>query len=199
MLAIENNWNYFITGSTTAFLNIYKENYNLLFAYGYSITGDKEITKDCLQEMFLELWKTRSSANKDVENVRSYLCTWLRRKITRTLSRIRKEKSCETSAAGFEPHQVSYEDLIITLQESAEKKEKITQALSHLTKKQLEIIRLKFFENLSYGEISTNTGLSTRTIYNQIYLAIQTLREEFKLVHAFNLTLLMLSFYICLK
>ncbi len=195
MLAIENNWNCFINGSTTAFLNIYKENYNLLFAYGFSITGDKELTKDCLQEMFLELWKTRISANKDVENVRSYLCTWLRRKITRTIFRIRREKFCETSAAGFELHELSYEDLLVNLQDNDEKREKIRQALSHLTKKQLEIIKLKFFENLSYVEISTNTGLSTRTIYNQVYLAIQTLREEFTLVHAFDLALLVISIY----
>ena len=165
-------------GSENAFLNIYQENYNILFSYGFSLTCDKELTKDCIQEMFLEIWTTRVSINNDVQNVGSYLCTWLRRKISRIQSRIIKERYLEEFLDNIENNELSYEELLIAFQETEEKKEKLTIALNHLTKKQLEIIRLKFFENLSYAEIAAKTTLTTRTVYNTIYIAIQHLRED---------------------
>lgn len=165
-------------GNKNAFLNIYHENYNILFSYGFSLTCDKELTKDCIQEMFLEIWNTRVSINKDVENVSSYLCTWLRRKISRIQSRIIKKRSFEEFSKNFEHNEPSYEEMLIAFQETEEKKEKLTRGLNNLTKKQLEIIRLKFFENLSYAEIAVKTTLTTRTVYNTIYLAIQQLRKD---------------------
>lgn len=170
-------------GSKSAFLDIYKEYYNILFCYGFSLTRDKELTKDSIQEMFLELWDTRSSINADVQNIRSYLCTWLRRKISRIQSRNIKAKANQ-KFSDSEVHQLSYEELLVAFQETEERKEKLSKALKHLTKKQLEIIKLKFFENLSYDEMATRTTLSNRTLYNTIFLAIQQLRKDFSLPKA---------------
>lgn len=178
MLTNQNNWICMKEGNKNAFLNIYQENYNILFSYGFSLTRDKELTKDCIQELFLEIWNTRASINKDVENVRSYLCTWLRRKISRIQSGIIKERSSTQFSGNSEPNETSYEELLIAFQETEEKKDKLIIALSHLTKKQLEIVRLKFFENQSYSEIAAKTTLATRTIYNIIYVAVQRLRED---------------------
>jgi len=73
MPEFDNNWKSMKEGSKKAFLDIYQENYNILFSYGFSLTRDKELTKDCIQEVFLEIWKTRITINPDVQNVRSYL------------------------------------------------------------------------------------------------------------------------------
>ncbi len=61
----------------------------------------------------------------------------------------------------------------IAFQQSEEKKEQLRNALKNLTKKQIEIIRLKFFDNLSYAEIAAKTSLTSRTVYNLIYEAIR--------------------------
>lgn len=177
---MENNWKWMKEGNRDAFLNIYRENYKLLFTVGFGLTCDKELTKDCIQQMFLEVWNTRDTLNSDVQNVGSYLCTWLRRKISHNLSNAVKQKSSENSSIRGRDNVMPYEDILIAFQETQGKKEKLTRALSHLTSKQLEIIRLKFFENLSYIEIAAVTGLTTRTVYNTIYLAIQRLREDIR-------------------
>jgi len=182
MTATENNWLCMKEGSKPAFLNIYKEYYNTLFCYGFSLTRDKELTKDCIQEMFLELWDTKASLNPDVQNIRTYLCTWLRRKISRSQSREIRTRSYATSLTSVEVNQLSYEELLIAFQETEERKEKLAAALKHLTKKQLEIIKLRFFENLTYEEIAEKTTLSNRTLYNTIFLAIQQLRKDFSIV-----------------
>ncbi len=171
-------WDNMINGDKEAFLSIYHNHYRALFYYGFSLTADRELTKDCIQELFLDIWNTRPTLNKEVENIQSYLFTWLRRKISRTQSRLLKEKSYEQSREVNETKEFSYEELLIAFQQTEEKKEQLSRALETLTKKQLEIIRLKFFENLSYAAISEKTSLSTRTVYNLIYEAISRLRES---------------------
>jgi RNA polymerase sigma factor (sigma-70 family) len=171
-----------IDGDKEAFMTLYKSHYQALFCYGFSMSTSRELTKDCIQELFLEMWNTRLSLNKEVKNVKSYLFTWLRRKISRELSRLAKENCAEGLDEEFPVIQSSYEELLIAFQESEEKKEKLRAALKKLTKKQLEIIRLKFFENLSYRTIATQTSLTPRTVYNLIYEAIRSLRESMKLL-----------------
>ena len=167
-----------VTGDKEAFLAIYHDHYHSLFYYGFSLTANRELTKDCIQDLFLDIWNTRPTLNKEVENIQSYLFTWLRRKISRTQSRLSREKLYERSGHDHENKEFCYEELLIAFQQTEEKKEQLSRALGTLTKKQLEIIRLKFFDNLSYAEISEKTSLTTRTVYNIIYEAITRLRES---------------------
>ena len=169
-------------GDKSSFLTIYQTYYQALFCYGFSLSVDRELTKDCIQELFVEIWNTRSSLNREVKNVRSYLFTWLRRKISRELSRLAKQTAFNDATEESESVQASYEELLIAFQQSAEKKAQLRSALAKLTKKQLEIIRLKFFENLSYSAIAAKKSLTPRTVYNSIYESIRQLRESMKLL-----------------
>jgi RNA polymerase sigma-70 factor (ECF subfamily) len=175
-------WNCMLEGDKNAFLTIYNNFYTSLFQYGFGLTKDKELTKDCIQELFLEIWNTRSSINKNVIDVKSYLFTWLRRKISRTLSIQTRKRSGENKRENCDAHESSYEELLIAFQGTENKKEKLERALNRLTKKQLEIIRLKFFDNLSYEEIAMQTSLTTRTVYNTIYEALRHLRDNVTLL-----------------
>jgi RNA polymerase sigma factor (sigma-70 family) len=179
---LANAWGRMTGGDKDAFLTVYQSHYQALFCYGFSLSADRELTKDCIQELFLEIWKTRSSLNKEVKNVRSYLFTWLRRKISRECTRLAKEKIADEGSEEFPFPQSSYEELLIAFQQSEEKKEQLRAALKKLTVRQLEIIRLKFFENLSYRNIAAQTSLTPRTVYNLIYEAIRQLRESMKLI-----------------
>ncbi|HSZ34031.1 MAG TPA: sigma-70 family RNA polymerase sigma factor [Puia sp.] len=175
-------WALMAGGSKDAFLTLYQSNYQALFSYGFSLSADRELTKDCIQELFLEIWNTRPSLNKEVENVRSYLFTWLRRKISRELSRLAKEKLSDELTGEFPVIEFSYEFLLIAFQQSEEKKEQLKHALKKLSKKQLEIIQLKFFQNLSYSAIAAQTSLTPRTVYNLVYEALCHLRKSMKLL-----------------
>ena len=173
-----NQWGSMAGGDRNAFLALYKSHYQALFSYGITLTADRELTKDCLQELFLEIWHKQSSLNKEIKNVRSYLFTWLRRKIFRELVLLSGKTCTDEMIGSFATKELSYEELLIAFQQSEEEKEQLTDALKKLTKKQLEIIRMKFFENLSYAEIAAKTSLAPRTVYNLIYEAIRHLREH---------------------
>jgi len=176
-------WERMAGGDQIAFINIYQSNYPSLLTYGFTLTANLELTKDCIQEMFLELWKKHAAVNKDVSDVRSYLFTWLRRKISKEQASANKQ----ANAQNFEQrgqYTWSYEELLIAFQQTEESKAKLTNALKKLTKRQLEIIELRFFENLSYDEIAAKTSLTQRTVYNLVYEAVRHLREY---MHAFLL------------
>ena len=179
-------WGSMIRGNPDAFLAIYENNYQSLFVYGFSLTANREMTKDCIQELFMEIWKTRDTLNKKVNNIRSYLFTWLRRKIFHEISRLTGEKNSQNSFDNSLDNILPYEDLLIAFQQTEEDKYKLRAALKKLSRGQLEVIRLKYFENLSYTEIAAKTSLSVRTIYNLIYEALNHLRESMNLLSVHN-------------
>ena len=74
--------------------------------------------------------------------------------------------------------QVSYEDYIVGIQTDNSLQLKIRSALKKLTDRQLELIQLRFFEDLDYEEIALRCGITRRTAYNIIYDALKTLKEE---------------------
>ena len=171
------HWKLMAAGDLQAFLHIYESHYRVLFTYGFTLSADRELTKDCLQELFLELWNTRASLNPDVTEIRSYLMTWLRRKITHEWKRRNKnliDDGCLFSS--LPSSSAAYEQLLIAFQQTEEDKQKLHVALNQLTKQQREMIRLRFFEKLSFADIALQTSLSPRTIYNLMYEAIRMLR-----------------------
>lgn len=66
MASIDQAWTEMTKGSKPAFLKIYQENYKQLFSYGFSLCCDKELTKDCIQNLFLEIWNGRVTLSPEV-------------------------------------------------------------------------------------------------------------------------------------
>lgn len=165
-------WRRIRSSDITAFTQLYTDYYQFLFASGFRQCGDKEVTKDCLHDMFLEIWNSRESL-PEVEHAGSYLKTFLHRKILRAIP-----KEHNLSDVGSTEEIVnSYEHLLVQHQADAAVKEKLQQAIKHLTRSQMTIIRMKFFEGKSYEEIAAINNTTTRTIYNQVYQALKILRK----------------------
>jgi RNA polymerase sigma-70 factor (ECF subfamily) len=171
-------WIRILEGDENAFLLVYKKHYNELFRYGFILSKDKELTKDCIQEVFMELWNNSATITRSVHDIRAYLFTWLRRKINKAISLSIRQRTNEISAGQHENAEPPYEELLIAFQNSECEKERLRQGLKHLTKKQLQIIKMKFFENLSYEEIACKTSLTPRTVYNIVYEGLHRLRAD---------------------
>ena len=80
-------------------------------------------------------------------------------------------------------HEFSYEEVIIAFQEEESTRKTLQEALSHLTAKQKEVIRLRFYDNKNYEEIARLQGCEPRTIYNRMYEAVERLRYYFSVKH----------------
>ncbi len=177
MMADDAGWKAVKNGDRSAFTDMYKTYYQFLFVTGFKKCSNKELAKDCIHEMFLEIWKKRK-ALPEVQHVGFYLKTYLIRKI---LKEFPKEQHYyvtgkdEDNVAGVE---LSYEELIIQLQSKEELKQRVQRAIHQLSKREFEIIRMKFFENKSYEEIAAFTKATPRTVYNHVYNAMKILRKS---------------------
>lgn len=171
-------WERLRNNEKNAFTEMYKAYYQFLFSIGFRLCGDMDLTKDCIHDMFLELWNNRDRL-PPVEHVGFYLKTYLSRKIS---SKIPKLKSTLIAEQEHPENQHSYEDLLIALQSEAEMKDKVKRAFLKLTRSQLEVIRMKFFQDKSYQEIAKHKSTTARTIYNQVYQSLKILREHLKIV-----------------
>lgn len=171
-------WENFINGDEAALLELYQQHYLALMNYGQLLVADKELVNDCLMDMLLDFWKKRASL-PSVQNVRSYLMTSFRRLILHQLRNDkRREGSHEASQHSSDDFQRSYEDYIVNIQSDKGLKDKITKAMAKLTDRQIELVRLKFFEDFDYDEIADQCGITKRTAYNIIYDALKILKAE---------------------
>jgi RNA polymerase sigma-70 factor (ECF subfamily) len=177
----DQRWKALRAGEIEAFTELYKAYYQFLFSHGYRGCGNKDLAKDCIHELFLEIWNNHSNLPQ-VYHVGYYLRTILQRKLAREIQKSPGSSFDEHSEKEVRDFQLSYEDLLIQLQSKEEMKEKVRKAILQLSPRQLEIIRMKFFEDKTYDEIAAITAVSPRTIYNQVYRALHTLRNCLKIL-----------------
>jgi len=171
-------WKRIITGDETALSKLYKQHYHGLINYGRTIIDDKDFVNNCFMEMLIEFWDKRS-ALPEVEKVRSYLMKSLSRAILHALKSDKRRQIKHNELQQLSAnHQWSYEEHLVKLQSDINLRAKIAKAISKLTARQQELIRLRFFENISYDEIAGQCGITKRTAYNIIYDGIRILQTE---------------------
>ncbi len=172
-------WYDFRNGSEHALALIYHQHIRALFNYGVKIIQDEDLLEDCIQEMFIDLWKRRSFLN-DTTSIKFYLFKALKRKIIRKISKkktIRTEGEIEENYA----FQVvfSCESVLIREELDHEQKEQIERALICLSQRQKEVIYLKFYNHLSYEEIASVMKIEKSAVYSLIFKSVNKLRKYF--------------------
>ncbi|HEX5167970.1 MAG TPA: sigma-70 family RNA polymerase sigma factor [Cyclobacteriaceae bacterium] len=168
-------WTLLRGGNEKALLDIYDLCYDQLYMYGYQISRDSALTEDCIQDIFLELWEKRNKL-PDVTFVNAYLLKILKRRLLKLMSSASGELNIDETTPGLVDG--SMEDLIIDDENNHALAVRLKLALSKLTKRQREVIGLKFFNDLSYDEMAVFTGLSQQRIYNLVHEAVRHLRSS---------------------
>ncbi|MGN6420260.1 MAG: RNA polymerase sigma factor [Pseudobacter sp.] len=173
-------WKQIRTGNKQALFDLYNNTYFHLVRFGLKITANDELVKDCVTQLFLQLWDKHQRLN-EVQQVRAYLFTSLKRMLIDKLVYYSKtDKAIHKLTDKELSEELPYEEIIIRVQHDEELREKLHRAIEQLTPKQKELIRLMFFEGLTYEQVAATTELSIKTAYNTIYNAIKILRKELK-------------------
>ncbi|MEX2564782.1 MAG: sigma-70 family RNA polymerase sigma factor [Cyclobacteriaceae bacterium] len=171
-------WDAFRQGNESAFIFIYESYFEVLYAYGFSIVADPNMVKDALQDLFVELRERRDHLGP-TDSIKFYLFKCLKRKLVKELAKWPgKRESLDILPLGFQ-FALSYETQLIDKQLSAEKIEKLNEAISKLSPRQREIIHYSFFEGFTYQQIQDMMGLENKqTTRNLMYKAIKYLRKH---------------------
>lgn len=170
-------WKEFQAGNESAFATIYEKHVALLYSYGLKLVYDKELVKDAIQDLFIELWDTKNKL-AEVQSIKAYLYKSLRRKLIAQVTKERKKFDRNYDVETSNKKTTSFEINLIEKQRFEEQRQELNNALAHLSEKQREIIHLKFYGHLSYSEIAEIMSLNKKSVYNLIARTIKLLKKR---------------------
>jgi RNA polymerase sigma factor (sigma-70 family) len=166
-------WESFRKGDREAFGALFRTHYELLYRYGGKFTPDANLLEDCIQELFIELWQAKSRT--PVVSVRAYLLKSLKYKLLKAYRKSRRTQPLGPADTIFV---LSHENLLIAGEEDADRKRRLLAAFEKLTDRQKEIIYLKYYQNLSYEEVSEIMNINYQVARNLLYQAIKSLKSR---------------------
>lgn len=175
-------WQAFKKGDRDAFAKLYTLFITDLLSYGYRVTSDRQLIRDSIQDIFLNLWQSRSNLS-DTDSIRFYLYRSLRNKIIRN-----SEKSNLTiiDSANLLDNIIgalSIEDDIISTEQYSEELKRLKYAIEELPKRQQEIIQLRYYHNFTFEEIAELMQIKNQSVRNLLQKAINELRHHFMFIH----------------
>src|SRR5690606_2998960 len=148
-----------------------------LFRYGMAVQPDRELIKDCIQELFIDLWKYRKNL-RDTDNIKVYLCRSLSNKIYRELHLTKRRQNhnpSEVLASLYPLDSRSSENLA---DKSEEKIHQLYVAIEKLPDRQRELIQHVYFKKLSSEEVSEKMGIGVQSVYTLTWKAIRKLKKS---------------------
>lgn len=175
----EKLWNDFKSGSKAAFEYIYRNNVSILYNYGFKICQDKMLTKDAVQEVFLSLLSKYDKVG-NTNAVKLYLFKSLRTEIFKRL-KVEQRFIDVLSVDNEFSMQYSAEDKMIEDEITMIRIRELAQVIEVLPRRQKECIYLRFYEGMTFQEISDIMDIEVSSVYKMLYKAIEKLYENLAL------------------
>ncbi len=162
--------------SFSTFTALYNSTIDQLYLYGTKITPDKTLVKDCIQEVYIDVFINWNKI-RNPQAVKFYLLKALKHEIYQKLKFKRQNDSFDYEM--FENHgfEQSFEEEIINAEEENSRDRKIQKALDELTPKLKEILFLKFTMGFTYKEIGWFMDINLGSAKKQTYRALGKLRK----------------------
>lgn len=169
-------WREYQSGDMFALVTIMQRYYADLYQWGMSLHHEKELVKDCIQDVFLKLWKIRESVAV-VENVKSYLLVTLKTRILKELSK--KQVTHFTSLNEEYTFVFEFSEDLKQIEEELEiyQIKKLNVALNTLPGRQKELIYLRFYQCLSFEQIAEVMSITRQSVYNLFQKSLISLRR----------------------
>lgn len=170
-------WARFLAGDDKAYADIYKRYLQELFSYGMRFTSDRELLKDCLQDVFVKIYSNRSNL-KGTDNIKLYLYTALKNTLFNVFQKDKTSYHIDTMEPVFSPEYTMEERLIADEQEQ-ELQEKMDSILNTLTPRQKEVIHYRYVEGMKIEDISKLMDMNYQSVQNLIQRSIKKVKSTF--------------------
>lgn len=153
-------------------IEAYHKLFPALCLQGKILGASDAMVSDAIHDIFLDLLEKKKVLD-NIQNFNAYITIALRRKLSKEL----KRQFSDLDEKSMDP-QKSYESFIIQSEQNKSIRNKLQEAINDLTPSQRKILTLRFYGGLSYEEIANHQGSTVRTVYNQFYSAIKSLRAK---------------------
>lgn len=169
-------WQAFKKGDESAFTILYQKYVRILYSYGKKLIADEEAVEDMIQDLFIDLWQSRTKL-ADVESPKFYLFRSLRRRIHKSQLSGHHNQSWEIVDDHILPVSLPKEYEIIEAENSQRQKDELNVWLKNLPVRQYEVLMLKFYQDFSYEEIAEMLTINEQSVRNLIQRAVLKLRQ----------------------
>jgi RNA polymerase sigma-70 factor (ECF subfamily) len=154
-----------LNGDANSFTELCRRYYPAMVAIAHSILGDRHLAEDAAQQTFANAVRKSSRLKK-----KGQFAGWLAaicRNAAKDMARTRKIRLYNN------------EDLTLVAAESHQDDttEVVREAISKLSASAREVIFLRFYDGLSYEQISAVLGISEQAIYGKLRRAKQKMAD----------------------
>ena len=167
----------------SALSHLFSTYYNRLYRTGLKYGATNEVVEEAIQAVFIDVWQYRKTLG-EIVSFEAYLKGALRKRITKMA--LKTNKNAQNTDLSSGTHEgvendlllsvEAYENVLILQETNDQKRTELKTALEQLTPRQKELIVLRYFEEMSYADITEKTQLQTDSIYKTIHEALKRLR-----------------------
>jgi RNA polymerase sigma-70 factor, ECF subfamily len=163
-----------LRGDSQAFERLVTKHQRVLFTVAFRLLGDYEDARDATQNAFI-----RAYTKLDTFDPSRRFFSWIYRIAVNECLNLRRTRrpheplqgSLEATGAG---------DPV----EARESSERVRAALLTLTQEQREVVVLRYYADLSYGEMSEAIGVPEKTVKSRLFSARQKLGTQLSMSEA---------------
>ena len=152
---------------------MYNQQVVVLFRYGCKLSHQRDLVKDCIQDLFYHLWERREGLG-DTNNIRLYLFAALRRSIIARLKSAPVQSQFPIDQFATPSPETEWIDEQTTEDQLAT----LAKSMQILPNRQREALFLKYYQNLSTEEIAITMSINRRAVYKLLAKAIANLRHS---------------------
>jgi len=168
-------WDLLIEGDQKALEILYQRYYSLLLNYGLKCNPDRELIKDCIQDLFINIYQN-SHINSSNITVRSYLLRALRNNLTNKIISQKEVESLEDLSFRIPVNEDLFDQLFPKNDHDLLLARRLLKAISHLSSNQKTVLYLRYVKELSYKEIADIMSINVQSSMNLVNRTLAKLR-----------------------
>lgn len=158
------------------FTELYDKTIDNLFTFGTKFTTDRELIKDCIQDVFVKLYMKRGELDT-VQNIESYLHVSLRNRINDEFRR--NSHLCENELDSNNVKDICDDTEACDMEcmeTELERANAVHDFVRCLSPRQQQIIRLYYIEQRKYDDICRIMGINYQSVRNLMHRSLMRLR-----------------------
>ena len=160
------------------FDNWYETFQYIFINMGLKLGYRQDEIKDIINQFFLDLLEKKIDP-LSIQNPQAYLSTAFKRKLIDHYRKYGKGRLVVLKADDQGHAGASIQDTIEQIEANTALVNAIRMAYEKLPARCRKVIDLKYYQGLTTDEIVLQTGLTKRSVYNNLFEGIKLLREEF--------------------
>ncbi len=171
----ETLWYFFKKGESSAFAVLFKKYYPQLHVYGIKISNAPNLTEDCLQNFFVQLFEEREKRGT-IKNLKAYLFVSFKRSLIKHLKKNQDNVPISETQLFKSNFTISAEEICMHQEIQFLCTKTLHDLINQLSPRQKEVIYLKYYSEMTTSDIAEVMDMNYQSVQNILQKAMTKLR-----------------------